>query len=672
MSVDEAKAKAYVLMHKTGFKYWALYPKEIKAMARAAVVKGEEGYADYFRAIVDREDLVEQQCRGMNSATVDRAVELCVNDAALIAIMVSKAGPPKSKAKVQGQSPPPAPAPLPPPGVPGSVVKEGMVELERLWLNPVPLLGKKAGFAWKQQWAQLRNQELRVYDSPPQQERRSWRGQAVPAQPSWVIGLRGASLSDTKQLRVGKFAFRLNYVSAKVSGHKLILSSGSLQETLEWVEAFQAAGVQSTFEGHGMREVVPRGGANADKLGSTFSEKLASSGTLPLPLDDNAPSAAAAGDGAERYAPLQDEDVAAQVLAGDEPDEDEEPEPEEETEPTEDQLEAALVFPDEPTEANLQRLRLREFSMPASQLLFGTKMLRALWVMTFSMLLYALYDIAMVSTRCSRSGVWCLFAVTNSLGTSSFLIGCALGTYMVAPPVLRRYSVEEVKKRQDKQKAQLDWERLDLGSKYCWGNLVVLPNFIMAVGTNVAFVGALVLAAATYEWEALAIWLELSPFAVLLWWLCLEPQLQQNNRSGSSYCWHLLAERPPWSASLRDALETKLKYYLAPDVWMLVVLTAAGYSLFPLGILVFLVLFPGYFTTWWYALATGINFASAVMLYRASQPQNGGGQEASLKYESADVFVATEVEAEADADAAAVTAVTAVTADADAAEQPPV
>jgi len=160
----------------------------------------------------------------------------------------------------------------------------------------------------------------------------------------------------------------------------------------------------------------------------------------------------------------------------------------------------------------------------------------------------------------------------------------------------------------------------------------VLPNFIMVVGNGLAFFAAFVLAVATGEWEALAIWLELFPFAVLLWWLCLEPNLKRNGRTGSSYVWDMVEKLVP--AAQKEMVENKLRYYLFPDVWFLVVLTAAGYAVFPLGILLAILFFPSHFATWWYSTATAINVASAVMLYRASKPEYGGGQEAWLMYES--------------------------------------
>ena len=74
-----------------------------------------------------------------------------------------------------------------------------------------------------------------------------------------VISLRGSSVTDTKQLRKGKFAFRLNYVPGRefAAGHKLILSTSSLSETLEWVQALENAGALGVFEGRGMRAAFP-------------------------------------------------------------------------------------------------------------------------------------------------------------------------------------------------------------------------------------------------------------------------------------------------------------------------------------------------------------------------------------------------------------------------------
>ena len=68
------------------------------------------------------------------------------------------------------------------------------------------------------------------------------------------IKLKGASVADTKNLRMGKFAFRLNFApTADNHNHKVILATGSFEETIEWIDAFKATGLPSSFTGRGMR-----------------------------------------------------------------------------------------------------------------------------------------------------------------------------------------------------------------------------------------------------------------------------------------------------------------------------------------------------------------------------------------------------------------------------------
>mmetsp|Transcript_32422 Transcript_32422/g.73195 ORF Transcript_32422/g.73195 Transcript_32422/m.73195 type:complete len:119 (-) Transcript_32422:991-1347(-) len=93
MSVDEAKVLAYVAMHKKGFKYWALYPKDVKARVKAAVEKGPDGHREYFAYIVGNK---LNEVKGMNEETQARAIEACMADEELIATMITKKNAPPS------------------------------------------------------------------------------------------------------------------------------------------------------------------------------------------------------------------------------------------------------------------------------------------------------------------------------------------------------------------------------------------------------------------------------------------------------------------------------------------------------------------------------------------------------------------------------------------------
>ena len=128
---------------------------------RACVAKGESGYREFFEWAVEQEDLLDASCKGMDEETRACAVELAMADADLITILVSKAGPPKEKQKsiaVRRASfamPPPAPASEDPkvlsPTRSGRSLREGTVECERLWLQPMPLLGRRVALGWKPQ-----------------------------------------------------------------------------------------------------------------------------------------------------------------------------------------------------------------------------------------------------------------------------------------------------------------------------------------------------------------------------------------------------------------------------------------------------------------------------------------------------------------------------------------
>jgi hypothetical protein len=212
MSVDEAKVLAYVAMHKKGFKYWALYPKDVKARVKAAVEKGPDGHREYFAYIVGNK---LNEVKGMNEETQARAIEACMADEELIATMITKGSPKGGTKKTSGAAPPPSST---------SEGKEGALEMEKTWINPIPLMGKKVGSSWKHLYCILRSGELCVYDNKPKATTKS--GKLVPSQAaklSMTIQLAGACVTDTKQVRKGKFAFRLNYATGKEMGtmHKM-------------------------------------------------------------------------------------------------------------------------------------------------------------------------------------------------------------------------------------------------------------------------------------------------------------------------------------------------------------------------------------------------------------------------------------------------------------------
>lgn len=139
-----------------------------------------------------------------------------------------------------------------------------------------------------------------------------------------------------------------------------------------------------------MRAAVPEGSAAMQDLLTTFSGKLvASQESYPGAAKSAFPEPPGSRGYDANYVPLVEE-------AGSKEDEDADNDDvaeDEEGEPTDEQLEAALVYPDDPDEANIKKLREMEYRLPPKTLLFGTQMLRALWVMTLSMAMYALYDV---------------------------------------------------------------------------------------------------------------------------------------------------------------------------------------------------------------------------------------------------------------------------------------
>ncbi|KAL1503577.1 hypothetical protein AB1Y20_012055 [Prymnesium parvum] len=116
-----------------------------------------------------------------------------------------------------------------------AVVKSGGA-----WVENSGILTK----GWSRKLLVLHPSQLLVHD-----------GEDSAKKPQLVVTLKGASVADPKNLRAGKFAFRLNYVHDKTA-QKLIVATGSLQETMEWINAFKLAGVPSTFAAKGLRQSI--------------------------------------------------------------------------------------------------------------------------------------------------------------------------------------------------------------------------------------------------------------------------------------------------------------------------------------------------------------------------------------------------------------------------------
>ena len=95
---------------------------------------------------------------------------------------------------------------------------------------------------------------LIYYDKEPIMQ-----GNSTLSFPRATLDLAGASVSDTKNPRPGRHAFRLNVVTGGTQKiHKLILAGKDLEDVQDWMDAFRTVGVTVTFEARGMVETPRR------------------------------------------------------------------------------------------------------------------------------------------------------------------------------------------------------------------------------------------------------------------------------------------------------------------------------------------------------------------------------------------------------------------------------
>ena len=64
--------------------------------------------------------------------------------------------------------------------------------------------------------------------------------------------------------------------------------------------------------------------------------------------------------------------------------------------------------------------------MPLIKAMFGTKLLRAVWLVFLTFFTFTLYDISMISVRCERGAAHCWTAFLEVLGTGSTSTAVAL------------------------------------------------------------------------------------------------------------------------------------------------------------------------------------------------------------------------------------------------------
>jgi len=695
MSVDDAKVQGFIKGLRTGLRFWNLWPKDAKAEVRKQVARGEEGYRDFLAFAVDQEDMLDASCKNMDEATKAAAVEAALADPELIKLLVSKASPPKSKKEVgeaRRQSylaPAPLPAPLPDlePDIEEQlgdlprtaalkaaasqrrVIKEGIVEVEQLWLQPVPILGRSVSNGWKPQYMVLKHNQLMIFESKPVTKADKLLG------PTRTIRLQGACVADSKQERPGKCSFKLHFVAVQSNiqlafskANKLTFSTASMAETMDWVEAFAAAGVEDAFRGRGLRASnLNAKGADAIAVRTaTAMACITSKGNDPQAITSE--SSALSIPSERSISPdqnvrrsrnhLRNEltgDLAQQILAeltmlrtstfvplqeekeeGDDADDDDDDD--DDDEPLSDlYLEALLINPDNPDEAEVTEMRKREYEMGPVKAAGGTKLLRAVWLMFLSSLIYCLYDIAMISVRCEHSAGHCVWALSEAVGTTSLALSCCMGLYTCYPPILRKFAVREMKKQHQSEaerKREFDaWNEQSWGEKYCYGSLLILPNFCLVVGSFIAWMGALILLVTDDDMLASNIWSEFFMSALVLYLLSLEPAMSQNGHKGTGGLYWAVAELrcyPQWYKSFMDR---HLKYYLVPDLWGLLVLTGLNAAFIPMLVPFAIAMFPTHGETYVGSVCAIIFFVSALKIYRAAKIKYGGGPQVAMQYE---------------------------------------
>ena len=178
-----------------------------------------------------------------------------------------------------------------------------------------------------------------------------------------------------------------------------------------------------------------------------------------------------------------------------------------------------------------------------------------------------------------------------------------------------------------------DWSEQSFGSKYCYGSLQVLPNFILLVGTFLAWIGALIPWVLENDRFGADLWGQNLTSAVMMYVFVLEPCMKQNDRQGSGYIFWLVGQLRCYPRCYTEFMDRRLKYYLFPDVWALLVMLGLNACGIPIAVPVLLYLFPKHVATYVVCFCASVFFVACIMIYRAAKPKYGGGVRAAFQFE---------------------------------------
>ena len=110
--------------------------------------------------------------------------------------------------------------------------------------------------------------------------------------------------------------------------------------------------------------------------------------------------------------------------------------------------------------------------------MFGTQLLRALWILFTFVFIINFYDVAMLAHRCDQSTSYCLFAWCEVIGITSCSAAAAMGIYIVCPPVLRRVAVMEMRQAQEDEDTPKQTWGADTYPPHGWQHIAHFPDLL--------------------------------------------------------------------------------------------------------------------------------------------------------------------------------------------------
>ena len=220
-------------------------------------------------------------------------------------------------------------------------------------------------------------------------------------------------------------------------------------------------------------------------------------------------------------------------------------------------------------------------------------------------------------------------------------ICCGHSRSTVYPPVLRKFTVSELKKQQGLEEL---WETRSWGHKYVHGSLLIFPNFVVLVGSLVGWMGSIVRAATERTAPSLCgvrvvcdvgfqTWFQLVTSSTIAYMLTLEPFARRNGRQGSGFLFWFAAEQPFYPACYKRLMDQHLRYWMFPDLWGMTMIFGINATFIPLAVPYFLVSYPTLPITWVGCSAASVLFAGVILTFRATQPRYGGGLKTAFQFE---------------------------------------